>query len=205
MPRSEIEARLTKAGIEQFLSQMARGAFEAEVESVPETPPEALPETLPEALLKGGDKVTVRLPALEFTGLGEMAQALLATKVPESVRPLIEKMPVFKKVGQGLDFVYAVLRNGLEFSSEITEWNSKEDSLIYVDEGRTLPRPLKTWSHRHQIADSKAETDEGASAGGLIIDEITVEVDPAIAAPLIEGALRLYLESRAKAYQRIFS
>lgn len=108
---------------------------------------------------------------------------------------MIESTPVFEKVGAGLDMAYGLLRGGLTFSSKVTEWTSESDALTYVDEGVTLPKPLKSWKHTHKIT----ESDEG----GMIIDELTVEVDPAIAAPVVESALRLHLDSRAKAYKKV--
>lgn len=145
--------------------------------------------------LQLGDTVTVKLPSLEFTGLTGLAQMLAVAKAPERVKPFIEKSPVFEKVGAGLDLAYGLLRGGLQFSSKVTEWNAGEQALTYVDEGVVLPKPLKSWKHTHMISES---TD-----GGMIVDELTVEVEPAIAAPVVEGALRLHLESRAKAYRRV--
>lgn len=144
-----------------------------------------------------GDTVTVRLPNLEFTGLTGLAQMIVASHAPEKVKPLIENSPLFGKVGTGLDKVYGFLREGLTFSSRITEMESKPEELVYVDEGLELPKILKSWRHTHKILDSGEE--------GVIVDEIEVEVDPAIAAPVIEGALRLHLESRAKAYKKVLA
>lgn len=145
--------------------------------------------------LQLGDTVTVKLPSLEFAGLTGLAQMLAVAKAPERVKPFIEKTPVFEKVGAGLDFAYGMLRGGLQFSSKVTEWTAAEDALTYVDEGVVLPKPLKSWRHTHMISEN--------SEGGMIVDELTVEVDPAFAAPVVEGALRLHLESRAKAYRRV--
>ncbi len=145
--------------------------------------------------LQVGDTVTVKLMALEFAGITGLAQMLVVAKAPERVKPYIEKTPVFEKVGAGLDLAYGLLRGGLQFSSKVTEWNAAEEALTYVDEGVVLPKPLKSWKHTHKISES--------SEGGMIVDELVVEVDPAIAAPVVEGALRLHLESRAKAYHRV--
>lgn len=148
-----------------------------------------------DAKLGLGDLVTVKLVALEFSGLTGFAQMLVAAKAPKSVKPIIEGTPVFDKVGAGLDLAYGLLRGGLTFSSQVTEWNSDSEALTYVDEGVKLPKPLVSWTHTHRIT----ENDEG----GMIVDELTVEVDPAIAAPVVESALRLHLDSRAKAYKKI--
>lgn len=207
--RAEIEALLTKEGVQKFLNELGRGALEAEVTA--EAPAELL-ETSDEAAtletsgeqavpaavsdrLQVGDTVTVKLMALEFAGITGLAQMLVVAKAPERVKPYIEKTPVFEKVGAGLDLAYGLLRGGLQFSSKVTEWNAAEEALTYVDEGVVLPKPLKSWKHTHKISES--------SEGGMIVDELVVEVDPAIAAPVVEGALRLHLESRAKAYHRV--
>lgn len=191
--RSEIEALLTREGVERFLNELGRGTLEAQVSS-PSADAGGDSSTEPTAKLALGDTVTVRLPNLEFTGLTGLAQMIAASKAPEKVKPLIENSPVFAKVGAGLDMAYGLLRGGLTFSSKITEWNSDADSLTYVDEGVELPKVLKSWRHTHKISEN--------GEGGMIVDELEVEVDPALAAPVIEGALRLHLESRAKAYKK---
>ncbi|CAN5626849.1 hypothetical protein BH10BDE1_BH10BDE1_09840 [soil metagenome] len=190
--RSEIEALLTREGVERFLNELGRGALEAQVSS--ETSADGA-EAQSTDKLALGDTVTVRLPALEFAGLTGLAQMLVAAKAPEKVKPLIENSPMFAKVGAGLDVAYGYLREGLTFSSKITEWDSTPESLTYVDEGVELPKVLKSWRHTHKISAS--------GEGGMIVDELEVEVDPAMAAPVIEGALRLHLESRAKAYKKV--
>ncbi len=170
------------------MNELGRGAVEAQVSRSEEQTSDKL---------EVGDLVTVRLPNLEFTGLTGLAQMLVASRAPEKVKPLIENSSVFGKVGASLDMAYGLLRNGLTFSAKITEMESKPEELVYVDEGIELPKVLKSWRHTHKILDSGEE--------GMIVDEIEVEVDPAIAAPVIEGALRLHLESRAKAYKKVLS
>ena len=195
--RAEIEALLTREGVERFLNELGRGAIEASVVSDGSAAgsDDASDSPSPSDKLAIGDTVTVRLPALEFTGLTGLAQMLMASRAPEKVKPLIENNQMFGKVGAGLDMAYGLLRGGLTFSSKITEMSSDADELTYVDEGVELPKVLKSWRHTHKISDSGEE--------GMIVDELEVEVDPAIAAPVIEGALRLHLESRAKAYRKI--
>ena len=190
--RAEIEAALTREGVERFLTTMGRGAVEAKITA--DASAEASGDSGSGSdKLSVGDTVTVSLPTLEFQGLTGLAQMLVAAKAPEKVKPYIENSPVFEKVGASLDMAYGLLRGGLTFSSKITEWNSDKDSLTYVDEGVELPKVLKSWRHTHKISEN--------GDGGLIVDELEVEVDPAMAAPVIEGALRLHLESRAKAYK----
>lgn len=196
--RAEIETLLTHEGVERFLKELGRGALEAKVTNAePASDSDAAAETPltdDAAKLGLGDTVTVQLTALEFTGLTGLAQMLIAAKAPAPVKSFIEKTPVFEKVGAGLDLAYGVMRGGLTFTSKVTEWNSDSDSLTYVDEGVQLPKPLKSWRHTHTISE--------AGEGGIIVDELTVEVVPALAAPVVESALRLHLESRAKAYKK---
>ncbi len=177
------------------MTELGRGAIEASVVADSSSTEDVSEAPAPSDKLAIGDTVTVRLPALEFTGLTGLAQMLMASRAPERVKPLIENTPVFGKVGAGLDMAYGLLRGGLTFSSKITEMTSDADELTYVDEGVELPKVLKSWRHTHKISDSGEE--------GMIVDELEVEVDPAIAAPVIEGALRLHLESRAKAYKKV--
>lgn len=188
---------LTREGVERFLTKMGRGAVEAHVtanasgtDSGDTSAHDAAGEKL-----SLGDTVTVSLPTLEFQGLTGLAQMLIGSKAPEKVKSFIEKSPVFEKVGASLDMAYGLLRGGLTFSSKITEMTSTAEALTYVDEGVDLPKVLKSWRHTHKISSN--------GEGGLIIDELEVEVDPALAAPVIEGALRLHLESRAKAYKNL--
>jgi ligand-binding SRPBCC domain-containing protein/predicted DNA-binding protein len=180
--RNEIEALLTREGIERFLNELGRGALEAQVSSEAK---DGAAEQQSTDKLALGDTLTVRLPALEFTGLTNLAQMVVASKAPEKVKSMIENSPVFEKVGAGLDVAYGYLRGGL----------TNPESLTYVDEGVELPKVLKSWRHTHKISES--------ADGGMIVDELEVEVDPAMAAPVIEGALRLHLESRAKAYKKV--
>lgn len=199
--RAEIEALLTRSGVEKFLVDMGRGALEAEVspgrssEASSDQGAGASAFDSGDGRLGLGDTVTVRIPNLEFQGLTGLAQMLVAAKAPERVKPMIENSPVFEKVGAGLDRAYGLLRGSLTFSSKITSWDSTPESLTYVDEGVELPKVLKSWRHTHKISENES--------GGMIVDELEVEVDPAFAAPAIEGALRLHLESRSKAYTKI--
>ncbi len=197
--RSEIEKLITHSGVESFLKTMGRGALDAEISAAAAAPTvsaESTSETIGKSpLLKVGDTVTVRLTQLEFAGFASLAQMLAAAKAPSRFRPLVEKSRLFNKVGAGLDMAYNAIRAGFEFSSVITSWDSTSEALTYVDVGQKLPVPLKSWTHKHIVADS--------GEGGMITDEITVEVDPGLAAPVVEGALRMHLDSRAKAYLKL--
>jgi ligand-binding SRPBCC domain-containing protein len=49
------------------------------------------------------------------------------------------------------DIVHLKLPLVGEWVSEITEDSQSEDYCYFIDEGRTLPFPLKTWTHKHSI------------------------------------------------------
>lgn len=195
--RAEIEKQLTLDGVEKFLKTVGKGAFEAEIIHDPNDAAADAAGTPQSEKLTLGDIVTVRLPNLEFAGLAGFAQLLATAKAPAGLKPFLENTPMFRKVGESLDAVYSAVRGGLTFRSKITEWNSTPESLVYVDEGVQLPRPLKAWKHTHTIAEQ--------GDGAMIVDEIQAEVDPAIASPVVEGALRLHLERCSKAYQELFT
>jgi len=58
-----------------------------------------------------------------------------------------------------------------QWENEITEVQESEDSSYFVDEGRKLPFPLKTWRHKHLIRKGNGCTeivdDVSYSAGWL--------------------------------------
>ena len=47
------------------------------------------------------------------------------------------------------DIVHLKLPIAGEWISEITENGMSADTCYFIDEGRTLPFPLKTWRHKH--------------------------------------------------------
>lgn len=47
------------------------------------------------------------------------------------------------------DIVHLNLPLAGEWISEITEHGETNDSRYFIDEGRKLPYPLKTWKHKH--------------------------------------------------------
>ena len=49
------------------------------------------------------------------------------------------------------DLVHLKLPVAGEWLSEITEDGQTEDMCYFIDEGRTLPFPLKTWTHKHSL------------------------------------------------------
>ncbi len=56
------------------------------------------------------------------------------------------------------DIVHLNLPLAGEWISEITEHQSEIDYYYFIDEGRTLPFPLKTWKHKHVLRASGADT-----------------------------------------------
>ena len=62
-----------------------------------------------------------------------------------------------------------------EWISEITEDGKTNDSAYFIDEGRTLPFPLKKWKHKHILYRSGIHTileDNMSFSTGTIITDI---------------------------------
>jgi ligand-binding SRPBCC domain-containing protein len=74
------------------------------------------------------------------------------------------------------DFVRLKLPIAGEWVSEITENGESEGMCYFIDEGRTLPFPLKSWKHKHilhRAGDSTIIEDNMTfSTGNIIIDII---------------------------------
>ena len=74
------------------------------------------------------------------------------------------------------DVVHLKLPIAGEWISEITEDGISEDRCYFIDEGRTLPFPLKTWRHKHILHRSGKSTiiedNMTFSTGSLILDVI---------------------------------
>lgn len=84
-----------------------------------------------------------------------------------------------------------------EWISDITEHGSNETEAWFVDEGTTLPFPLKFWRHRHIVR----SFDESHSE---IIDDITYEGVNGLISLLMFPALYFGFLQRKPIYKRYF-
>ena len=74
------------------------------------------------------------------------------------------------------DIVHLKLPLAGEWVSEITEDGASEDMCYFIDEGRTLPFPLKKWKHKHILHregnSTIIEDNMTFSTGNIIVDII---------------------------------
>ena len=82
--------------------------------------------------------------------------------------------------------------------SDITEHGEDAQQAWFVDEGTTLPYPLKSWKHRHIVH----KIDENNSE---IIDDITFEGTNKLISLLLYPALYIGFSQRKPIYRRYFS
>ncbi|WNJ16149.1 hypothetical protein [Pontibacter sp. G13] len=90
--------------------------------------------------------------------------------------------------------LFGVVKQLWEVSITEEEDNGKE--AWFTDEGRVIPSPLKTWKHRHAVAD--------AGDHSVIIDDITYSTGSGILDRLIYPVMYAQFAGRAPIYQRIF-
>ncbi len=81
--------------------------------------------------------------------------------------------------------------------SKITSHKLERDSWSFVDEGSSLPFPLKNWRHHHIVKILP-------SGGSLILDEITFSCGSRILDLLLLGPLWFSFAGRASVYQSVF-
>jgi ligand-binding SRPBCC domain-containing protein len=81
--------------------------------------------------------------------------------------------------------------------SLITENGSDENQCYFIDEGETLPPPLKCWRHQHRIV----KNDEYTS---YIIDDIEFSSGLKLLDFLLYPALYFQFALRAPVYRKIF-
>lgn len=78
------------------------------------------------------------------------------------------------------DIVHLKLPLAGEWISEITENGKSEDSIYFIDEGRKLPFPLKSWKHKHILTASGEHTiiedNMSFSSGNIIFDALIYPV-----------------------------
>ncbi len=202
-PRAEIASSLTRDGVTAFLAELGGGFVEAEitstVTSASENSTEAS-EPMASARLQIGDRVHVRLAGLQFSDLAGFAKLMAVDRAPTAAKPYVEpfldKTRVLDRLAGSLDLAYGLLRANLDFQSVIVRMEETTEGLEWVDQGESLPAPMKSFTHRHQLVDT--------SEGCLMVDEIEVEVSPSALAPAIEFMLRAHLEHRARVYAKLF-
>jgi len=78
------------------------------------------------------------------------------------------------------DIVHLKLPVAREWISEITENGKSENSYYFIDEGKKLPFPLKTWRHKHVLKASGqytiVEDDMSFSSGNAFFDVLIYPV-----------------------------
>ena len=84
-----------------------------------------------------------------------------------------------------------------DWISDITDHGSNEKEAWFVDEGTTLPAPLKYWKHRHIVR----KIDEHRS---MIVDDITFKASNGLLTSLMYPALYLGFSQRGPIYRRYF-
>jgi len=187
-----------------FLAELGGGFVEAEItstgSSAAENSSEASSGPVASTRLQVGDRVHVRLAGLQFSDLAGFAKLMAVDRAPTAAKPYVEpfldKTRVLDRLAGSLDLAYGLLRANLDFQSVIVRMEETTEGLEWVDQGESLPTPMKSFTHRHQLVDT--------SEGCLMVDEIEVEVSPAALAPAIEFMLRAHLEHRARVYTKLF-
>ncbi len=81
--------------------------------------------------------------------------------------------------------------------SVITEDALTEDSWLFVDEGKSLPFPLREWKHRHEVK----RTNKGTSE---ILDEIEYSSGNRLLDFVLYAPLVLVFSVRAPVYRKVF-
>lgn len=81
--------------------------------------------------------------------------------------------------------------------SLVTEALSTENGWHFVDEGKVVPWPVRTWRHVHRVE----KVDEQNSK---IIDDITYQCEPEWIAPLVAPVMWLSFAIRPHRYQAFF-
>ena len=94
------------------------------------------------------------------------------------------------------DIVHLKLPLAGEWISEITEDGASEHQCYFIDEGRKLPFPLKTWRHKHILHGSGSET--------IIEDNMTFLTGNALLNVLFYPVLFLAFLPRVWQYKRYF-
>lgn len=119
----------------------------------------------------------------------------LSPSFPRVKLHLFEGCEKGNRVQLSLNFgVFAQTWHGL-----VTESNEAEGQWYFIDEGVSLPFPLKTWRHKHLV------TENGQTKGACIHDIINYSTGNALLDILVyPGYLALFLY-RKPIYKKLFS
>ncbi len=82
------------------------------------------------------------------------------------------------------------------FDALIVEQKELSEEIYFIDEGKQLPFPLKTWRHKHRILKQPK--------GSLIIDDIQFSTGSQILDYLIYPGLYFQFTGRRPVYQKLF-
>lgn len=82
------------------------------------------------------------------------------------------------------------------FDALIVEQAELPNEIYFVDEGKQLPFPLKTWRHKHRIL----KADEGS----VIIDDINFSTGSKLLDYLVYPGLYFQFAGRKPVYQKVF-
>jgi len=114
----------------------------------------------------------------------------------EYLLPPGAKLIAFGGSRQG-DIVHLKLPLAGEWISEITEDGATEDMCYFIDEGRTLPFPLKKWRHKHVL--------QRVGLNTIIEDNINFSTGSTMTNLLFYPILYLSFLPRVWQYKRYFT
>ena len=86
-----------------------------------------------------------------------------------------------------------------EWENDITDYEENDAECYFVDEGRKLPWPLKSWRHKHLIR--KAKTDAGMECVEIVDD---IEYTAGGWTPFIHPVVWLQFAYRKPLYRKFF-
>ncbi|HKK87935.1 MAG TPA: hypothetical protein VJ917_03735 [Saprospiraceae bacterium] len=114
--------------------------------------------------------------------------------------PSFPKMELKKFTGSSkgdVVHIYMHVLGGQDWVSDITEDACSSNECYFVDEGRQLPFPLRSWRHKHRILKTADQT-------SIIRDEIEFSSGFQLLDYLIYPFLYLAFYPRKKAYKKFF-
>lgn len=121
-------------------------------------------------------------------------------KLFEALKPSVGKMEIVEFTGSKKgDRVHIRFTSPVkaEWISLITEDGINENEAYFIDEGQTLPFPLKFWRHRHIVRKLTEDT-------CIIIDDIEYKAGNRILTNLMYPAIYAGFAPRARIYKAYF-